>query len=333
MSQPDDINPTSGDDGPDPSVLMIPAALMSGEEDWTIFRRFDDINILNLLILQEEVQQISKGFKALCSQRKKKPDSNPAWYMPAYPLSDRTPSANQEQTEEEIDAERRVAWGKLKQKTKEYNTALLEMAQLRSLKPPHPTHVKNLRRELERMGKRSLIPDESKECWDSANDDDFVALRNGVGPGGQLYTWIKLGIQILKWELWGRRKDETSRATDDNRVIVMGKKGPHVSRTEKARRHAFVSRFAMALFGGIALIVPTVIMAKVEGINVSLVTTSVAVLLFGVVLAFGATDSTGKDVLAATAAYTAVLVVFIGTSLAGGTAPVAAEGTGNTASA
>lgn len=60
---------------------------------------------------------------------------------------------------------------------------------------------------------------------------------------------------------------------------------------------------------------PTVIMAKVQGINVSLVITSVAVVLFGVALAFGATDSTGKDVLAATAAYTAVLVVFCGDKL------------------
>lgn len=58
-------------------------------------------------------------------------------------------------------------------------------------------------------------------------------------------------------------------------------------------------------------------MAKVDGINVSLITTSVAVFIFGLILAFGATDSIGKDVLAATAAYTAVLVVFVGTSLAG----------------
>ncbi|KAH7019605.1 heterokaryon incompatibility protein-domain-containing protein [Ilyonectria destructans] len=62
----------------------------------------------------------------------------------------------------------------------------------------------------------------------------------------------------------------------------------------------------MALFGGFALIVPTIIMAKVDGINVSLITTSVAVFIFGLILAFGATDSTGKDVFAATAAYTTV---------------------------
>lgn len=90
-----------------------------------------------------------------------------------------------------------------------------------------------------------------------------------------------------------------------------------MSRAQRAKRLASTSRFAMALFGGVALIIPTVIMAKFEGINISLITTSVSVVIFCLLLAYGATDSTGKDVLAATAAYTAVLVVFVGTSLSG----------------
>ena len=74
----------------------------------------------------------------------------------------------------------------------------------------------------------------------------------------------------------------------------------------------------MALFGGTALIVPTVVMSSLQNLNACLVTTSVAMLLFAFILVLGATDSSGKDVLAATAAYTAVLVVFVGTSLASG---------------
>lgn len=89
-----------------------------------------------------------------------------------------------------------------------------------------------------------------------------------------------------------------------------------MSKTEVASKHAFTSRLMMALFGGIALIIPTVIMAKFEGINISLIVTSVFVFIFALILAFGATDSTGKDVLGMTAAYTAVLVVFVGTSIA-----------------
>ena len=52
--------------------------------------------------------------------------------------------------------------------------------------------------------------------------------------------------------------------------------------------------------------------------NTSLITVSAATFLFALVLALVATDSDGKDVLAATAAYAAVLVVFVGTSSGGG---------------
>jgi hypothetical protein len=82
------------------------------------------------------------------------------------------------------------------------------------------------------------------------------------------------------------------------------------------KRLAFSSRLIMALFGGMALIAPTVIMALYPYRNTCLATTAAATVIFALVLAFGARDSTGKDVLAATAAYTAVLVVFLGSSVA-----------------
>jgi hypothetical protein len=93
------------------------------------------------------------------------------------------------------------------------------------------------------------------------------------------------------------------------------------------KRIALTSRLFMALFGGVALVVPTVIMAKNPGVNFSLATTAIATVLFALILAVGATDSAGKDVLAATAAYAAVLVVFVGTSLA---APSTSSTTGPT---
>jgi VIT1/CCC1 family predicted Fe2+/Mn2+ transporter len=69
----------------------------------------------------------------------------------------------------------------------------------------------------------------------------------------------------------------------------------------------------MAVFGGLAVISPMLIMALVPGLVVSLVTTSVATAIFGAVMVIIGTDSSGKDVLASTAAYAAFLVVFIGT--------------------
>ena len=63
----------------------------------------------------------------------------------------------------------------------------------------------------------------------------------------------------------------------------------------------------MAMFGGVALIGPMLIMTLQPSLNTSLITVSIATFLFV------ASDSAGKDVLATTAA--AVLVVLVGTNM------------------
>jgi VIT1/CCC1 family predicted Fe2+/Mn2+ transporter len=83
---------------------------------------------------------------------------------------------------------------------------------------------------------------------------------------------------------------------------------------DRERRKAYLSRLSMAYFGGLALVVPMLIMALHKELVVSLVTTSVATAIFAIVIALWSTYASGKDVLASTAAYTAVLVVFVGAS-------------------
>jgi hypothetical protein len=78
-------------------------------------------------------------------------------------------------------------------------------------------------------------------------------------------------------------------------------------------------RFSMASAGGLSLIVPVLVMANVPGIVSSLVTTCIAMLIFAIGITLG-TDLKPDQVLGATAAYAAVLVVFVGTSLAETTA-------------
>lgn len=85
-------------------------------------------------------------------------------------------------------------------------------------------------------------------------------------------------------------------------------------RLRRAERKALTQRILMGLFGGIALICPVLVMVLYASRNTNLITVSVATIHFASLLAIGASDSTGKDVLAATAAYTAVLVVFFGTN-------------------
>jgi len=70
----------------------------------------------------------------------------------------------------------------------------------------------------------------------------------------------------------------------------------------------------MALFGGITLMGPVLVIALYPGRTIVLVTVSITIVLFAFVLAFMAKNMPGKDILAATAAYAAILVVFVGTS-------------------
>lgn len=95
---------------------------------------------------------------------------------------------------------------------------------------------------------------------------------------------------------------------------------PGESRTEMRKRNEvrlFFERFSLGVFGGLAIIAPMLIMALSNSLLVSLVVTSVTTMLFAVLLALpmigGALD--GQTVLAAVAAYAAILVVFVGTSL------------------
>lgn len=89
-----------------------------------------------------------------------------------------------------------------------------------------------------------------------------------------------------------------------------------------------VGQFAFATMGGLMLIVPLIIMVYVPGRTASVVTTCISVFLFATQLAVWSTMARilqapatqsgkfeAKDIIGATAAYAAVLVVFVGTSI------------------
>ncbi|GAB1319912.1 hypothetical protein MFIFM68171_10122 [Madurella fahalii] len=74
-----------------------------------------------------------------------------------------------------------------------------------------------------------------------------------------------------------------------------------------------LARFLIGLAAGASLVVPMVIMVFQPSVNKSLITVSVAVLLFAFALGF-VFNATNEIIVTATATYAAVLVVFVGTS-------------------
>ena len=77
------------------------------------------------------------------------------------------------------------------------------------------------------------------------------------------------------------------------------------------------ARILFALMGGIFLLAPMVAMACITSTKYLLITTVLFVLLFAIILALSSKAS-NQELVAATAAYAAVLVVFVGNNIGPG---------------
>lgn len=97
---------------------------------------------------------------------------------------------------------------------------------------------------------------------------------------------------------------------DHDNVLRFGG-GTRSSMNRKEMVEQYTRKVAMAIIGGSFLIAPMLIMVLHPGLVTSLVTTSACILAFGLVMSIFL--NAPFDVLSGTAAYAAVLVVFIGT--------------------
>jgi len=103
---------------------------------------------------------------------------------------------------------------------------------------------------------------------------------------------------ILSNELW---------ESEDETTPIGGTR--HETHRETAQK-AFAERLLMAIVGALFLVAPMWLMVLHNTMWTSLASTSVFVIVFGVLVAWHLEDK--EKVLASTAAYAAVLVVFVG---------------------
>jgi hypothetical protein len=107
-------------------------------------------------------------------------------------------------------------------------------------------------------------------------------------------------------ENWGGKKgpvgDPESKPARDNETQIIS---PFVDRT---------ARFLIAIFGGLLLMGPMIAMSLVTVQNNRIIIASVFVFAFSVFLSF-ISGASNQEVLAGSAAYAAVIVVFIGSAL------------------
>lgn len=114
-----------------------------------------------------------------------------------------------------------------------------------------------------------------------------------------------LGL-IPKW-----LQDHVPDANDKDDPILPGL--GRTARNHEAERKARIYNVLSALFGGLSLIAPMVVMKLIPTRTCVLVTTCSFVLTFALTIAFWS-NLRHNEILAVTAAYAAVLVVFVGTT-------------------
>ncbi len=88
----------------------------------------------------------------------------------------------------------------------------------------------------------------------------------------------------------------------------------HKQDTRQRLSQDLLNRIEMALFGGVVVVAPMLIMTLHRTFLTTLLTTSLFVLVVGLILAWSMDSAQPKDILTATAAYAAILVVFVGTT-------------------
>jgi hypothetical protein len=166
----------------------------------------------------------------------------------------------------------------------------------------------NALRDYETLSQEA-VPDQLSKPWLSDLGD--------LSPRFGTFIAQRLGkeAELMKWITEKERREKLLRDIPRDQRKYMFRELNREIRLEQEQKAAYSERLSMGLFGGIALIAPMLLMVLHRDRNTSIITTSVATVLFAVSLAGRATDLGGKDVLAATAAYAAVLVVFVGASL------------------
>jgi hypothetical protein len=200
------------------------ASTIDKDEGKAIFRRFGDLNMLNLLSLQAELEHLRMEFKAICVKKSHAEQINQG-YLATYSLAIQQDQKEAEEIVATRDKRRLELQGQIREKLKEYSkcgviptmgmcevsdrhldSALLEGVQLRSLEPAEHGDIKYLRAWLRPEIGGSGLEDSDRSCWDAEHDDDLISLKSQMQKGNTFILGIKLALYIIYYELWGYRK-------------------------------------------------------------------------------------------------------------------------------
>ncbi|ETS74498.1 hypothetical protein PFICI_14364 [Pestalotiopsis fici W106-1] len=129
---------------------------------------------------------------------------------------------------------------------------------------------------------------------------------------------LDVAMKDLENDKGSPRQSKPTRKWEDSSVYPAPIGGTRDVNCETIFWEGFFQRMLLAILGGIFLVGPMWLMVLHNTLYTALITTTVCILIFGVLMALSLTKP--MDVMASTAAYAAVLVVFVGLTVDGGNA-------------
>ncbi|PMD62034.1 uncharacterized protein K444DRAFT_525568 [Hyaloscypha bicolor E] len=270
------------------------AAQMGHYPETGIYRRFASLNSQNLLYLQAELVHLEKKVRQLETAASREQGGNKYLYAKDwYWLKVSAEDGENElwQTVQETKA-----------KLKEYNDALLQQVTLSALPEPNAYSLRTLRHWLQErsLGNLALIGEDSK-VWGAASEplnhaSDLIVIR-GQPTIDRFSKWF-----VERFLVWFHRRfwHQVKQLNDIE-------SGMAVYEDENLIRY---TSHATTIVASLLPVISTIILYRVQDIGLRLGITAIFTFIFVFCLAFF-TDAQAPEIFAATAAFSAVQVVFI----------------------
>ncbi|KAI9375788.1 hypothetical protein BJX61DRAFT_539519 [Aspergillus egyptiacus] len=268
------------------------ARLMACYPETAIVRRFGELNMINILRLQAELQDMEHQLKEIRSEDMESGDRVRESYVTDFLMRD------WKEDGDPLQYEMLLSIGK---KLKEYNLALSQILELNKIPKPSTRELEFLRRWLIRpsMGDNFLSDLEAK-VWGSCNDTDFVTLSSRDTEEDAFTRFLHGTLLDIYHRVYGHRRKSTS-ATDPEpnfRAYTEGK---------LARLSNTITAMLSSVFPTVAILILYLVDSMFARIGLIIGFTA----LFAFVLSMF-TSTRRVEVFAATAAFAAVEVVFVG---------------------
>ncbi|KIX99992.1 uncharacterized protein Z520_04630 [Fonsecaea multimorphosa CBS 102226] len=278
------------------------SAVQAGQPEFAIFRRFMPLQALQLNRLQAEIAHLRQGLGTLLEAERK--PGNPKEWTPSFSF-DQTQTSGDDAPPSSM---QKALWDRLDAKLEKYSNALLRyraVSQLPSVDPLHHKHLRLWNLDLE--SGHGCIHGVEGVVWNSENAEDLTSIALRAEPRDPLTSFLHTRFLPLYHSLLGhkyKRRVYIADAYTDARQQV-----PIFSYSDKV-----VLQIVNTCSTVLSSMIPSLCSLALyfiqrEGARMGAIVGFT--FLFSVVIAL-VTPAKRIETFVATAAFAAVLIVFVG---------------------